>query len=123
MSGSPEIADLQRLLLQAGLMTFSTTSQPGVWGEETQRGVSEAYARLGWEHPQGGQWISAPAIAAIAALLKPRTANGDTGSTGGGGTHAGGGGTHAGGGGTYAGGGGTYAGGGGTYAGGGSNVT
>jgi hypothetical protein len=111
VSSSLEIADLQQLLQWAGLMS-TTAFKSGVWGEQTQRGVQGAYARLGWDHPQDGQWISAPAISAIAALASTRLASPDAGSTGGGGTHAGGGGTHAGGGGTYAGGGGTYAGGG-----------
>jgi hypothetical protein len=80
-----EIADLQRLLMSLGYMDWTVASTVGKWGKATQQAVRVGYDRLGWDHPKNGRWVSAAALAAMAAHL---------------GTPAGGGGTHAGGGGT-----------------------
>ena len=60
----------------------------GVWGDETQRGVLAAYTQFGWDHPVDARWISAPALAAVAAALHMHGVAGHVTSTGvgGGGT-------------------------------------
>jgi len=70
-SNKREIKDLQRLLLAVGLMRPKGAAKwkGGVWGDETQRGVLAAYTQLGWDHPVDARWISAPALAAVAAAL------------------------------------------------------
>lgn len=109
-----EIRDLQRLLITLGHLDWTIDATGGKWGKETQAAVVAAYAALGWEHPDDGKWVSAAALAAMAARLPP------VGAAGGAGSYAGGAGSYAGGAGSYAGGAGSYAGGAGSYAGGGS---
>jgi hypothetical protein len=116
-----EIKDLQRLLLAVGLMRPKGAAKwkAGVWGDETQRGVLAAYTQLGWDHPVDARWISAPALAAVAAALHVHGVAGQVTSAGvGGGGHIGGGGNI--GGGSNIGGGGNI--GGGSHIGGGSNI-
>ncbi len=117
-----EIRDLQRLLLSVGLMELTSEAEDGKWGLATQAGVLLAYARLGWDHPADGRWISAPALAAVASAMHQHTTDGDeaptSGGIGGGGSHIGGGGSHIGGGGSHIGGGGSHIGGSGSHIGG-----
>ena len=108
-SSKREIRDLQRLLISVGHLTWTVDAKSGKWGRETQDAVAAAYAAIGWDHAPKGRWISAAALAAIAAGLPP---------TGGPGSHAGGPGSHAGGAGSHAGGAGSHAGGAGSHAGG-----
>ena len=76
-----EIEDLQRLLIALGLMEFSASSQSGTWGDETQQGVLAAYAKLKWHHADDEMWITAPALAAVAAALHQHAVD-DSGTTG-----------------------------------------
>jgi hypothetical protein len=105
-SGKREIKDLQRLLLSVGLMKFKSSSKSGKWGKETQKAVLKAYTRLGWHHPKDGRWISAPALAALAASMHRNAIGGGGNQMGGGGNQMGGGGNQMGGGGNQMGGGG-----------------
>jgi pyruvate/2-oxoglutarate dehydrogenase complex dihydrolipoamide acyltransferase (E2) component len=79
-SSKREIRDLQRLLLAVGLMEFTPSSKGGKWGDETQEAVVRAYQHLGWDHPEDGRFITAPALAAIASTTDLLA--------GGGGSHA-----------------------------------
>jgi hypothetical protein len=128
-SSKREIKDLQRLLLAAGLMEFTNSSKSGKWGVETQAAVLRAYSRLGWDHDEDDRWISAPALAAVAAILHQHDVAPGASQTsgglaiGGGGSNIGGGGSNIGGGGSNIGGGGSNIGGGGSnIGGGGSNI-
>ncbi|MGI9644254.1 MAG: hypothetical protein ACR2O6_02980, partial [Ilumatobacteraceae bacterium] len=120
-----EIRDLQRLLVTLGYMAAPRGKDKGWWSNETQEAVITAHKMIGWPHPSDGKWVSAPALAMMAATAHSHGVDQDGKSTsfvrtfaGGPGTYAGGPGTYAGGPGTYAGGPGTYAGGPGSYAGG-----
>jgi hypothetical protein len=62
-----EIADLQRFLSEAGYLDFGESSQAGEWDADTTAAVVGVYEDLGWEHPKAGTWISAAALAAMAA--------------------------------------------------------
>ncbi len=100
-SSKREIRDLQRLLLAVGLMEFTPSSKGGKWGAETQDAVVRAYEHLGWDHPEDGRWITAPALAAIASATHQHVLDDGeraipTSWGAGGGSHAGGGGSHAG---------------------------
>ncbi len=116
-----EIRDLQRLLSAVGLMDTSDGID-GKWGARTQVAVLLAYTRLGWDHPVAGQWISAPALAAIASSLHQHTIAGSESPTGvgigGSGSHIGGSGSHIGGSGSHIGGSGSHIGGSGSHIGG-----
>ena len=68
-SGQDEIRDLQRLLISVGLMEFRASSRNGRWDDKTQEAVMLAYTRLGWDHDEDAKWISAPALAAVAATI------------------------------------------------------
>src|SRR6056297_3001074 len=105
-----EIKDLQRLLLAVGLMEFTSSSKSGVWGDETQEAVLAEYTHLGWDHPAKGKWISAPALAAVAAALHRHDVDGTatSGGVGGSGSHIGGSGSHIGGSGSHIGGSGSH---------------
>ncbi len=79
-----------------------------------ERGVLAAYTQLGWDHPVDARWISAPALAAVAAALHVHGVAGQVTSAGvggggniGGGSNIGGGGSHIGGGSNIGGGGST----------------
>ena len=63
-----EIADLQRFLSEAGYLDWGPSSDvAGKWGSDTRAAVIAVYEDLGWDHPKKGSWISAAALAAIAA--------------------------------------------------------
>ena len=116
-----EIGDLQRLLLSVGLMEFSASTQSGTWGEATQQAVLAAYAKLKWHHDDDAMWISAPALAAIAAALHQHAVDGNdtTGEgVGGSGSQVGGSGSQVGGSGSQVGGSGSQVGGSGSQVGG-----
>ena len=66
-SPKPEIEDLQRLLISLNLLVWSADTTSGEWGDETQAAVVAGYAQLNWSHPADGRWISAAALAALAA--------------------------------------------------------
>lgn len=64
-----EIADLQRFLTEAGYLDWGAASDhEGEWGTDTTAAVVAAYEDLGWENPKPGTWISAAALAALAAM-------------------------------------------------------
>ncbi len=112
-----EIKDLQRLLLAVGAMELSSEAEDGKWGSATQAGVVVAYTRLGWDHPDDGRWISAPALAALASAMH-HTIDGSDGGAGAGGSNIGAGGSNIGAGGSNIGAGGSNIGGSGSHIGG-----
>ena len=116
-SDAAEIKDLQRLLIAVGLLEFRSSSRNGTWDDETHDAVLLAYTRLGWDHAADEKWISAPALAAIAAALHTH-GSGTDGGVGGPGSHIGGPGSHIGGPGSHIGGPGSHIGGGGSHIGG-----
>ena len=95
-----EISDLQRLLTSLGLIPSTEQTTEGVWDPVTQAGVNRLYDHLGWNHPNDGRWVTAPALAAIASALHQHALESDASTTalgtGGGGSHTGGGGSHTG---------------------------
>ena len=83
-----EVADLQRFLSEAGYLDWGSSSDvAGEWGNDTTAAVIAVYEDLGWDHPKKGSWISAAALAAIAATSERSGGGGMTrsGPTGGGG--------------------------------------
>ncbi len=129
-SSKHEIEDLQRLLIEVGLLVWDDKTLDGKWGSATQKAVNDGYARLNWAHDVDNAWITLTAVAALAADRGTSGAvqdqsymagyfAGGGGHMGGGGGHMGGGGGHMGGGGGHMGGGGGHMGGGGGHMGGG----
>ena len=110
------------MLVSAGYLVELDAAERGRWREQTQAAVLEAYRGIGWEHPSEGRWITAPALAAIAAashahvIVRNESTSRNGKAAAGPGSHAGGPGSHAGGPGSHAGGPGSHAGGPGSHA-------
>lgn len=85
-SDKHEIRDLQRMLIDLGLLEGAEDFDSGWWGAETQEAVLRGYAHLGWEHPADGLWITSAALASLAANAHHHHA-GDGKATGTGATH------------------------------------
>lgn len=81
-----EIRDLQRMLIDLGLLEWCEDSESGWWGSETQEAVRRGYASLGWEHPREGLWVTSAALASLAAAAHHHHVA-DGAATGAGATH------------------------------------